>query len=147
MKPKALFEKCLNGYNSEGFPRFKRDPSLTPEELKLAKRYYYKEYYRVYNLKKGKNGLTYSQTKYYQNPQKQHEYTKNYRKKNKEKIQKTNRESYYRNREKRLKYARKYYYKNKKSEKQTIQLARVPFIKYRRYQTNKKRSVLLKNKI
>jgi len=112
------YERCLIGYRENGLPIFSKDPTLTAEELKLAKRIWNAEYHKIYNRNKGSaEGETYAQKYYRENKEKVREMNKSYRERHPEKFKKYKQETYQRHRERYLNNAKRYYENNREKVK------------------------------
>lgn len=111
---REYYERCVIGYRENGMPIFQKDPTLTEDELKIAKRIWNAEYHKIYNRTKGSSeGETYSQKYYKENKEKVYKMNQDYKERHPEKFKQYKRETYFRHREKYLERAKRYYEKNK----------------------------------
>lgn len=121
------YERCRAGYKENGLPIFKKDPTLTVEQLKEAKRIYNAEYHRIYNRNKGsENGETYAQKYYKLNKEKVREMNKSYRERHPEKMKEYKKRTYERHREKYLNRAKRNYEANKEEIRERMRSKYAP---------------------
>lgn len=113
MSHNEYYARCHGGYREDGLPIWKKDSTLSAEQLKEAKRGYNAEYHRIYNQNRSINGKTYAQQYYAKNKEKSKQATIKYQKDHPEKMSEYKKRSYIRNREKNLARAKRYYEKNK----------------------------------